>query len=122
MEEVGAELEWIDTVKNFLRERNIRFEAEESVRIHLNDVLIEISRLDEDKYIMLINIEIPKTLSIDEIDRYSSMYRDFLRIISRASAEPMYELDTSTGYVFLRASLEIHGLNNLINSLEKILS
>ena len=78
-----------------MRERNIRLETGESVRIHLNDVLIEILRLDEDKWIMLINIEIPKTASMEEIDRYSSMHRDFLRIISRASIELVNELEIS---------------------------
>ena len=112
--------DWIDKIKDLLREYNIRFEAEENIRIHLSDLVIEIMRSGEN-YTMNINIEIPKSVEASELSRYVNTYKIFLETISKIGIEPAYELDTSIGYVFLRALIVFRDLESLIGKLREIL-
>ncbi len=116
----GEWYEWIDEIKSILREYNVSFESEESVRVHISDVILEIRR-SEENYIITINIEIPKYIDINDIDRYVDAYRIFLEILAKASAEPVYELDSSIGYVFLRALINFKDLGSVISTLRNIL-
>ena len=119
-EEEFASSEWIERVKEYLKSIGARFEAEESVRIHRNDVVIEAMEKG-DKFSVVISIEIPTKLSLEEVDRYSKAYKEFLEIIAKSSAQPLYELDTSTGYAFLRASIDVENVDSLIELLKKIM-
>jgi sRNA-binding carbon storage regulator CsrA len=119
--EFGFGSEWIEVVKDLLKGLGVRFEAEESVRIHRDDIVIEISEKDR-KFVVSVNLEIPKYIGLEDLDRYAKSYRDFLEIIAKTGLEPFYELDASTGYTFLRALIEIQNLDKLLEMLKKVLS
>jgi hypothetical protein len=120
IEDLAETHDWIDKIKDLLRKYNIRFEAEENIRIHLSDLVIEIMRGGEN-YTMNINIEIPKSIEASELSRYVNTYKIFLETISKIGIEPTYELDTSIGYVFLRALIVFRDLESLIGKLREIL-
>ncbi|MEM0026680.1 MAG: hypothetical protein QXT53_02605 [Ignisphaera sp.] len=113
--------EWIEKVKELLKCMNIRFEAEESVRIHKDDVVVEIVEKGG-RFTISLSIEIPKILEPSEVDRYATAYRSFLELVAKASTEPFYELDTSIGYTFLRALIDVDNVEQLIDKLKTMLS
>jgi len=113
--------EWIDRVKDLLKELGARFEAEESVRIHIGDVVAEVMER-EGGFVVSVSIEVPKALTLSEVDRHAEAYREMLKLLAKAGLEPGYELDTSIGYVFLRAVIAIKDLEELLSTLRKMLS
>jgi hypothetical protein len=113
--------EWIDRVKDLLKELGARFEAEESVRIHIGDVVAEVMER-EGGFVVSVSIEVPKAPTLGEVDRYAEAYREMLKLLAKAGLEPGYELDTSIGYVFLRAVIAIKDLEELLSTLRKMLS
>jgi hypothetical protein len=112
--------EWIDRVKDLLKELGARFEAEESVRIHIGDVVAEVMER-EGGFVVSVSIEVPKAPALSEVDRYAEAYREMLKLLAKAGLEPGYELDTSIGYVFLRAVIAVKDLEELLNTLRKML-
>jgi len=112
--------EWIDRVKDLLKELGARFEAEESVRIHIGDVVAEVMER-EGGFVVSVSIEVPKAPALGEVDRYAEAYREMLKLLAKAGLEPGYELDTSIGYVFLRAVIAVKDLEELLNTLRKML-
>jgi hypothetical protein len=113
--------EWIDKVKDLLKELGARFEAEESVRIHIGDVVAEVMERDGG-FVVSVSIEVPKAPALSEVDRYAEAYREMLKLLAKTGLEPGYELDTSIGYVFLRAVIAIKDLEELLSTLRKMLS
>ena len=113
--------EWIDRVKDLLKELGARFEAEESVRIHIGDVVAEVMER-EGGFVVSVSIEVPKAPALSEVDRYAEAYREMLKLLAKAGLEPGYELDTSIGYVFLRAVIAVKDLEELLSTLRKMLS
>lgn len=122
-EEIGQEgySEWIEKVKELLKCMNIRFEAEESVRIHRDDVVVEVMEKGG-KFTISISIELPKTVELGEVDKYVASYKSFLELVAKASTEPFYELDASIGYTFLRALIDVENVDQLIDKLKAMLS
>ncbi|MDK6028179.1 hypothetical protein QPL79_02215 [Ignisphaera sp. 4213-co] len=116
----GEGSEWIEKVKELLKQIGVRFEAEESVRIHRDDVVIEVVER-EGRFTISINMEIPKTVELSELEKHASAYKSFLEIIAKSSAEPFYELDASIGYTFLRALINVDNIEKLLDMLRKIL-
>jgi hypothetical protein len=112
--------EWIDRVKDLLKELGARFEAEESVRIHIGDVVAEVMER-EGGFVVSVSIEVPKAPALSEVDRYAEAYREMLKLLAKAGLEPGYELDTSIGYVFLRAVIAVKDLEELLGTLRKML-
>jgi hypothetical protein len=112
--------EWIDRVKDLLKELGARFEAEESVRIHIGDVVAEVMERDGG-FVVSVSIEVPKAPALSEVDRYAEAYREMLKLLAKAGLEPGYELDTSIGYVFLRAVIAVKDLEELLGTLRKML-
>lgn len=117
----GEYSEWIEKVKELLRDMGVRFEAEESVRIHKDDVVIEVMEKG-DRFAISISIEIPRSFELGEVDKYVVAYRSFLELVAKASAEPFYELDASIGYTFLRALIDVESIDRLIDKLRTMLS
>jgi hypothetical protein len=113
--------EWIDRVKDLLKELGARFEAEESVRIHIGDVVAEVMER-EGGFVVSVSIEVPKAPALSEVDRYAEAYREMLKLLAKTGLEPGYELDTSIGYVFLRAVIAVKDLEELLSTLRKMLS
>jgi phage host-nuclease inhibitor protein Gam len=113
--------EWLEKVKRFLRDAGVRFEAEESVRIHVGDVVAEVSER-EGGFVVTLSVEVPTTLNLEDVDRYANAYRDMLKMIAKAGKEPRYELDTSIGYPFLRAVIELGSIDDVLEMLKKMLS
>lgn len=113
--------EWLENVKNLLKNLGVRFEAEESVRIHKDDVVVEVLEKDG-RFAVVASVEVPRYLDIEEVDRYVKTYRDLLMFIAKTGLEPSYELDTSIGYTFLRAVVEVEDLGKLLELLRKVLS
>ena len=112
--------EWIDRVKDLLKELGARFEAEESIRIHIGDVVAEVMERDGG-FVVSVSIEVPKAPALSEVDRYAEAYREMLKLLAKAGLEPGYELDTSIGYVFLRAVIAVKDLEELLGTLRKML-
>jgi hypothetical protein len=121
LEEGLVSSEWIESVKSLLKELGARFEAEESVRIHIGGAVAEVMER-EGGFAVSISIEVPKTIALGEVDRHADAYREMLRLIAKAGLEPGYELDTSIGYAFLRAVLTVKDLEELLSILKKMLS
>ncbi|MCC6056474.1 MAG: hypothetical protein LM583_07345, partial [Desulfurococcaceae archaeon] len=75
--------EWIDRVKDLLKELGARFEAEESVRIHIGDVVAEVMER-EGGFVVSVSIEVPKAPALSEVDRYAEAYREMLKLLAKA--------------------------------------
>jgi hypothetical protein len=69
-----------------------------------------------------VSIEVPKAPALSEVDRYAEAYREMLKLLAKTGLEPGYELDTSIGYVFLRAVIAVKDLEELLSTLRKMLS
>jgi hypothetical protein len=120
-EEEFIGVKWVKKVEELLKGFGARFEAEESVRIHVGDVIVEVSE-SGGGFAIALSIEIPKSLSLEDVDRCANAYRDMLKLLVKSGAEPSYELDTSIGYTFLRATIELKDVSEVLDLLRKMLS
>jgi len=120
-EEEFIGVEWVKKVEELLKGFGARFEAEESVRIHVGDVIVEVSE-SGGGFAIALSIEIPKSLSLEDVDRCANAYRDMLKLLVKSGTEPSYELDTSIGYTFLRATIELKDVSEVLDLLKKMLS
>ncbi len=108
--------EWVDKLVNGLKELGLSYEVEENVRIHIDDLVIQVSE-SGDGYTVTISVQLPPS-EIDDVGRYVESYRKALEIVSKLSGEIVYELDTSLpDYPFLYISRRYSDPNKMIEEL-----
>ena len=89
--------EWIDRLKNVLEELGLSYEIEEAVRIHINNMIVQISEGSEGEMNVSISVALPSSeVSVDDVGRYVSDIEKAFSLAARLSrGELLYELDTS---------------------------
>ncbi len=118
---IQSSSEWIQKVREILDSAKIKYEAEEAVRIHLNDTVLQISEAEDGGFTIVASIELSSRPSLQDIDRITNVLGKTLKILSITGRELVYELDTSLpSYPFLYISIRYKGVDELLNDLRKI--
>ncbi len=86
---------WVEELKALLSSLGVSFEVEESVRIHVGDVVAEV--VEEDGSITVTaSVSLPTPdAGPGDVDYYASQYRTALRLMLGLGGGLEYELDTS---------------------------
>ncbi len=94
--------EWVKKLKKALEEAGVSFEAEETVRIHLGDLVVEVGEAEKGPTVT-VSLQLPGAPpSAEEVESYTKTYQLALKLVSRLTGELGYELDTSLpGYPLL---------------------
>jgi len=118
---IQSSSEWIQKVREILDSIGIRYEAEEAIRIHINDMVLQISETEDGGFTIVASIELSSRPSLQDIDRIVNVLGKTLRLLSITERELVYELDTSLpSYPFLYISIRYRDLDELLNDLKKI--
>ncbi|ADM28429.1 conserved hypothetical protein [Ignisphaera aggregans DSM 17230] len=118
---IQSSSEWIQKVREILDSVGIRYEAEEAIRIHIDDMVLQISETEDGGFTIVASIELSSRPSLQDIDRIVNVLGKTLRLLSITERELVYELDTSLpSYPFLYISIRYRDLDELLNDLRKI--
>ena len=87
--------QWLKRIRDVVEELGYSFEYEETLRVHVGDVILEVGA-EGDKYTITVSVQLPPgDFSEDELDYYLRMYEQALRVVAGLSGELRYEIDTS---------------------------
>jgi len=118
---IQSSSEWIQKVREILDGVGIRYEAEEAIRIHIDDMVLQISETEDGGFTIVASIELSSRPSLQDIDRIINVLGKTLRLLSITERELIYELDTSLpSYPFLYISIRYRDIDELLNDLRKI--
>jgi len=118
---IQSSSEWIQKVREILDSVGIRYEAEEAIRIHIDDMVLQISETEDGGFTIVASIELSSRPSLQDIDRIVNVLGKTLRLLSITERELVYELDTSLpSYPFLYISIRYRDIDELLNDLRKI--
>ncbi len=114
--------EWIQMVREVLDRAGIRYEAEESIRIHIDDVVLQISEAEGKGFIVTASVELSSRPTMQDIERIIDTLKRTLTILSITGREFVYELDTSLpSYPFLYISINYGDIYELLEDLRKVI-
>ena len=86
---------WLKRIRDAVEEIGYSFEFEETLRIHVGDVIVEVGA-DENRYTVTVSVQLPGgEASEEELDYYTRLYEQALRVVLGLSGELRYEIDTS---------------------------
>ncbi len=86
---------WLKRIRDAVEEIGYSFEFEETLRIHVGDVIVEVGA-DENSYTVTVSVQLPGgEASEEELDYYTRLYEQALRVVLGLSGELRYEVDTS---------------------------
>jgi len=116
---------WIKELRKILDELGISYEAEENVRVHVGEVVVQIGELEEDErgYYVTASISLPSSEStLEEFDYYMDSFKAALKLILGLSGEVKYELDTSLpDYPVLHITKKFNDAEKLVEDLKNVL-
>lgn len=119
--------EWIDRLKKVFEELGISYEIEEAVRIHINDMIVQISEGNEGEMNVSISVALPSSeVSVDDVSKYARDIEKAFNLAARLNrGELLYELDTSlpsypTLYITRVYRDKDALVNDLINALRSV--
>ena len=116
---------WIKELRKILDGLGISCEAEENVRVHVGEVVVQIGELEEDErgYYVTASISLPSSEStLEEFDYYMDSFKAALKLILGLSGEVKYELDTSLpDYPVLHITKKFNDAGKLVEDLKSIL-
>jgi len=119
--EIGGK-EWLKRVCEELEKLGVSFEAEENVRIHVDDIVVQIAEGGDKAFSVSISIQLPPS-EVEDLEKYVDSFRKALTIASRMrSGELAYELDTSLpDYPFLYIVRKYDDVETLVKELVEAL-
>lgn len=86
---------WLKRIRDAVEEIGYSFEFEETLRVHVGDVIVEVGA-DENRYTVTVSVQLPGgEASEEELDYYTRLYEQALRVVLGLSGELKYEVDTS---------------------------
>lgn len=116
---------WIKELRKILDELGINYEAEENIRVHVGEVVVQIGEFEEGEkgYYVTASISLPSSEStLEEFDYYMNSFKAALKLILRLTGEVKYELDTSLpDYPVLHITKKFNDAGKLVEDLKNVL-
>jgi len=115
--------EWIKRVIELVKRYGVKFEAEESVRIHVGSAVVEVREADEG-FRVTAQIQLPQSESpLQDFDYSAEQFAETMKFVSKLkSGQIVYELDTSLpDYPYFIVSRLYRSLDELLKDLEEAL-
>lgn len=113
---------WVEELKSLLSSLGVSFEVEESVRFHVDDIVVEV--VDEgDGFSVTASVNLPTPdAGPGDVDYYANQYRSALRLMLGLGGGLEYELDTSLpDYPLLRIVKRFSDAGELLEALRRSL-
>ncbi len=117
-------MDLLEEVAKIARDLGLSFEKEESVRIHVDDVVIEVTPSDGGGKVAISIQLLPEGGSREDVESVVKSFRKALEIASMLeSGELTYEVDTSLpSYPYLYIVRSYSDASKLVEELRKALS
>ncbi len=117
-------MDLLEEVAKIAKELGLSFEKEESVRIHIDDVVIEVSPSNGGGKVTISIQLLPEGASSEEVEGVVKSFKKALEIASKLEGgELTYELDTSLpSYPYLYIVRSYESKEKLLDDLKKALS
>jgi len=116
---------WIKELRKILDELGINYEAEENIRVHVGEVVVQIGEFEEGEkgYYVTASISLPSSEStLEEFDYYMNSFKAALKLILGLAGEVKYELDTSLpDYPVLHITRKFNDAGKLVEDLKNVL-
>jgi len=116
---------WIKELRKVLDELGISYEAEENVRVHVGEVVVQIGEFEEGEkgYYVTASINLPSSEStLEEFDYYMDSFKVALKLMLGLTGEIRYELDTSLpDYPVLHITRKFNDAGKLVENLKNTL-
>jgi len=115
--------EWIKRVVELVKRYGVKFEAEESVRMHVGGAVVEVREADEG-FRVTAQIQLPQSESpLQDFDYVAEQFAETMKLVSKLkSGHIVYELDTSLpDYPYFIVSRIYRSLDELLKDLEEAL-
>ncbi|HIC99368.1 MAG TPA: hypothetical protein EYP08_07010 [Pyrodictiaceae archaeon] len=116
---------WIKELRKVLDELGISYEAEENVRVHVGEVVVQIGEFEEGEkgYYVTASINLPSSEStLEEFNYYMDSFKVALKLMLGLTGEMRYELDTSLpDYPVLHITRKFNDAGKLVENLKNIL-
>jgi len=116
---------WIKELRKVLDELGVSYEAEENIRVHVGEVVVQIGEFEEGEkgYYVTTSINLPSSDStLQEFDYYMNSFKTALKLILGLTGELKYELDTSLpDYPVLHVTRKFDDAGKLIENLKNVL-
>ena len=90
--------EWVDRLKRVFEELGLSYEIEEAVRVHIDDLIIQLSEAEDGQGISVsISVALPsEDMTLEDAEKCAKSIEKALRIAAMLNrGELSYELDTS---------------------------
>ena len=115
--------EWVKRIQSILSKSSLRYEVEEAIRIHVDDIIIQIGESSDGLLSVSFSISLPSESSKEEIERVVQSFEKALHMSSiLEQGELSYELDTSLpNYPVLYIVRKYRDTDALILDVEKML-
>ena len=121
----GKDKTWIKELRKILDELGISYEAEENIRVHVGEVVVQIGEFEEGEkgYYVTASISLPSSEStLEEFDYYMDSFKAALKLVLGLTGEVRYELDTSLpDYPVLHITKKFNDAGKLVEDLKSIL-
>jgi len=121
----GKDKTWIKELRKILDELGISYEAEENLRVHVGEVVVQIGEFEEGEkgYYVTASISLPSSEStLEEFDYYMDSFKAALKLVLGLTGEVRYELDTSLpDYPVLHITKKFNDAGKLVEDLKSIL-
>ncbi|AEM39778.1 hypothetical protein Pyrfu_1925 [Pyrolobus fumarii 1A] len=86
---------WLKKLRDVVEEVGYSYEAEETMRIHIGDIIVEVG-VEDGKYAVTVSVPLPGSGATDEeVDYYARLYEQGLRVLLGLGGDVKYEVDTS---------------------------
>jgi len=118
-----SSVEWTKRVVELVKRYGVKFEAEESVRMHIGSAVVEIREADEG-FRVTAQIQLPQSESpSQDFDYAAEQFAETMKFVSKLkSGQIVYELDTSLpDYPYFIVSRLYRSLDELLKDLEEAL-
>ncbi|HIQ11169.1 MAG TPA: hypothetical protein EYH26_04275 [Pyrodictium sp.] len=116
---------WIKELRKVLDELGISYEAEENVRVHVGEVVVQIGEFEEGEkgYYVTASINLPSSEStLEEFNYYMDSFKVALKLMLGLTGEMRYELDTSLpDYPVLHITRKFNDAGKLVENLKNTL-
>ncbi len=88
---------WLKRIRDAVEELGYSYEFEETLRVHVGDVIVEVGVEEGGKgYTVTVSVQLPPSdAAEDELEYYSRLYEQALRVVLGLEGEVRYEIDTS---------------------------
>lgn len=111
--------EWLKSLHDRLRSLGVSFEVEESTRIHIGELVVEVSAVNGEAQV---TVSIPLPVGGEDPEYYIKVFSQAVKLITALGDEVEYSLDTSLpSYPTLYASKKYSEPSILVDKLTRVI-